>query len=139
MRKSIFLFSLFSFSTTVLGQAIEPGEWEFNAITTSPLFPKGQSAVFKRCIKKEDADNPEAWMAKQNEKSDCKLTPGERTADSMRWTMFCAKTNMTGTGIARRTGPGQVESDMQMTTEFQGYRVQLNTRTTGRRLGPCAG
>ena len=36
----------------------------------------------------------------------------------------------------RLTGPGTVESDLQMTTEIQGYRIQTNTRTTGKRLGP---
>ena len=139
MRSLILFVSLMCAAIRVFAQAIEPGEWEFNAVTTSPLFPKGQSTVFKRCIKKEDADNPEAWMARQNEKSDCKLTPGERTAASMRWTMFCDKTNMRGAGIARLTGPGAVESEMQMSTEFQGYRVEMNTRTTGRRVGACSG
>ena len=43
--------------------------------------------VFKRCVTQEDAQSPERWMARQSEKGDCKLTPGERTGDSMRWEM----------------------------------------------------
>lgn len=120
-----------------LAQSIEPGEWEFHSSTSSPLFPKAQSAIFKRCVRKEDADHPERWMARHNEKGECKLTPGERTADSMKWEMSCPKTNMRGSGIARITAPGSVESEMRMHGEFQGHRFEMNTRTSGRRLGPC--
>jgi hypothetical protein len=87
--------------------------------------------------RKEDAENPERWMARQSEAGPCQLKPLERTADSMKWEVSCPKTNSHGSGVARLTGPGTVESDLQMTTEIQGYRVQTNTRTTGKRLGPC--
>jgi hypothetical protein len=49
----------------------------------------------------------------------------------------CPKTNLRGNGVARLTGPGEVQSELRMTGEFQGYRVEMNTRTSGRRLGPC--
>ena len=123
--------------TAAFSQALEPGEWEFNAVTSSPLISGGQSSVFKRCIRKEDAENPERWMARQSEAGPCKLKPLERTAESMKWEVSCPKSNSRGSGVARLTGPGAVESDLQMTTEIQGYRIQTNTRTTGRRLGPC--
>jgi hypothetical protein len=135
--KTVMLIFLVSASTPGWGQGLEPGQWEFNAVTSSPLFPGGQSTVFKRCIRKEDADNPERWMARQSASGDCQLTPGEKTCNSMKWEVACPKTNMRGSGIARLTTPGAVESELRMTTEFQGYRVQTNTRTTGRRLGPC--
>ena len=118
-------------------QGVEPGEWEFNAVTSSPLISGGQSTVFKRCIRKEDAENPERWMARQSEAGPCQLKPLERTTDSMKWAVSCPKTNSHGSGVARLTGPGSVESDLQMTTEIQGYRIQTRTRTTGKRLGPC--
>jgi uncharacterized protein DUF3617 len=137
MLKPILVLSLVCVSNATFGQSLEPGEWEFNAVTSSPLFPGGQSTVFRRCITKEQADNPEGWMVRQNETADCKLTPGEKTPSSMKWEVFCPKANMRGTGIARLTSPGTVESELRMTSEFQGYRVQMNTRTTGRRLGPC--
>jgi hypothetical protein len=124
-------------SAPVLGQGLEPGEWEFNAVTTSPLVTGAQNNVFKRCIRKEDAENPERWMAQQSATGPCQLKPLERTADSMKWEVSCPKTNSRGNGVARLTGPGSVESDLQMTTEIQGYRIQTNTRTTGKRLGPC--
>ena len=120
-------------------QSLEPGEWEFNAvtITTSPVLPGEKTSVFRRCIKQEDVDDPERWMARQSETGPCQLTPGEKTDRSMKWEVSCPKTNMRGAGIARLTAPGTVESELRMTSEFQGYRVEMNTRTTGRRLGPC--
>jgi hypothetical protein len=137
MLKRILIFSSVLIPAPLLAQGLEPGEWEFNAVTTSPLFPAGQSTVFRRCIRKEDADNPERWMARQSETGPCQLTPGEKTDRSMKWEVSCPKTNMRGAGIARLTAPGTVESELRMTSEFQGYRVEMNTRTTGRRLGPC--
>jgi hypothetical protein len=136
MPRFFFLLVLLA-APPVLAQSIEPGEWEFNAVTTSPLFPSGQSMVFKRCVTPEDAASPERWMAKQNEKGHCQLTPGAKTPTSMRWQMSCPRTNTRGSGVARLTGPGTVESDVSTTTEFQGHRIQMNTRATGRRLGPC--
>jgi len=137
MLKLLPAMLLFMVCGPAFSQGLEPGEWEFNAVTSSPLFSGGQSTVFKRCIRKEDADNPERWMARQNETGPCQLTPGEKTPNSMKWEVSCPKTNTRGNGVARLTGPGTVESELQMTSEFQGYRVQMNTRTTGRRLGPC--
>lgn len=137
MLKRFIPVLLLAVSCPAVAQSLEPGEWEFNAVTSSPLFPGGQSMVFKRCIKKEDAENPERWMARHNQTAECKLTPGEKTADSMKWEMSCPRTNMHGSGIARITGPGTLESELRMTSEFQGHRIQMNTRTTGRRLGPC--
>ena len=136
MSRYVLAFVLLA-SRTLAAQGLEPGEWEFNAATTSPLVTGTQYSVFKRCIRKEDADNPEGWMARQSEAGPCQLKPLERTADSMKWEVSCPKTNSRGNGVARLTGPGTVESELQMTTEIQGYRVQTNTRTTGKRLGPC--
>ena len=137
MLKRILILSSLACSTTLLAQGLEPGEWEFNAVTSSPLLPGGQTRVFKRCIKAEDAENPERWMARQSETGPCQITPGEKTETSMKWAVSCPKTNLRGNGVARLTGPGAVESELKMTGEFQGYRVETNTRTSGRRLGPC--
>ena len=118
-------------------QGLEPGEWEFNAVTSSPLLPGGQTSVFRRCIRKEDAENPERWMARQSQTGPCQLTPGEKTEDSMQWDVSCPKTNMRGHGVARLTGRGTVVSDLWMTGDIQGYRVETYTKTSGRRVGPC--
>jgi len=119
------------------GAALQPGEWEIHSVTTSPLFPGGQSAVFKHCVTPEDAAHPERWMARQSEKGPCVITPVQRTEDAMTWEVSCPRTNMKGNGAARLTAPGRVESEMQMAAEVQGYRFQMNTRASARRIGPC--
>ena len=137
MTKQSFLFLLAFTCGAAFAQSLEPGEWEFNAVTTSPMLPGEQTSVFKRCIKQEDADHPERWMARQSQTGPCQLTPGEKTEDSMLWTVSCPKTNMRGHGVARLTGRGTVVSDLWMTGEIQGYRVETYTKTSGKRVGPC--
>jgi uncharacterized protein DUF3617 len=137
MLKRILIILSLACPSQLLAQGLEPGEWEFNAVTSSPLLPGRQTRVFRRCIKQEDAENPERWMARQNETGPCQLTPGEKSEDSMLWTVSCPKNNMRGHGVARLTGRGTVVSDLWMTGEFQGYRVETYTKTSGRRLGPC--
>src|SRR3989304_6370472 len=105
MHKRFVTALLWAACAPALGASLQPGEWEINSTTTSPLFATAQSSVFKYCVTKQDADNPEAWMARQSEKGECKLTPGERTADSMKWKMSCPRTNLHGSGGARPTGP----------------------------------
>src|ERR1041384_6782116 len=85
--------------TASFSQGLEPGEWEFNAATTSPLVTGTQYSVFKRCIRKEDAENPERWMARQSEAGPCQLKPLGRTADSMKWEVSSPKTNLRGKGV----------------------------------------
>src|ERR1700741_590680 len=114
---------------------IEPGEWEFTFLSTSGLSPKPQSATFKRCIKKEEAANPDRWMSQPDPQGDCKLTPGKQTADTYTWSMECPKANMRGTGSARMSRAA-MEGETHMTGEVQGKKFELRTKVTGRRLGP---
>lgn len=136
MRKTLFALALLWPTVPLFAQGLEAGEWEFDSTSSSALFPKPQTASFKHCIKKEDAENPERWMGKQNEKSDCKFTPGKRTGESMSWEMHCPKSNMRGSGTAKFDG-GTVESEMRMNGDLQGRRFEISTRMTGKRLGPC--
>lgn len=117
---------------------LEPGEWEFTSISTSRLFPGPQTASFKRCIRKEEAANPDKWMSQPDPQGDCKLTPMAKTADSYTWAMECPKANMRGTGSARMSG-ATMEGETLMNGEVQGRKFELRTKVTGRRLGPCKG
>ena len=115
---------------------LEPGEWEFTSTSTSRLFPGPQTASFRRCIKKEEAANPDRWMSQPDPQGDCKLTPGAKTADTYTWSMECPKANMRGTGSARMSR-ASMEGETHMTGEVQGKKFELRTKVTGRRLGPC--
>ena len=117
---------------------IEPGEWEFVSTSTSRLFPGPQTATFKRCIKKEEAANPDQWMGKPDQQGDCKLTPVAKTSDSYSWMMECPQAKMRGTGSARMSR-ATMEGETHMTGEVQGRKFELRTKVSGRRLGPCKG
>src|SRR3954464_15959390 len=82
----------------VFSQSLEPGEWEFNAVTNSPLLPGGQTSVFRRCSVNEDADNPERWMARQSQTGPCQLPPGEKCEVPMQWDVSCPKPRRVGHG-----------------------------------------
>jgi uncharacterized protein DUF3617 len=125
-------------SAPCLAAELEPGEWEFTSTSTSRLFPGPQTASFKRCIKKEEAANPDQWMGKPDPSGECKLTPGQKTADTYAWEMECPKAKMRGSGIARMSGR-TMEGETSMTGEVQGQKFELKTKVTGRRLGPCKG
>jgi len=117
---------------------VDPGEWEFTATSTSRLFPGPQTTSFKRCIKKDDAANPDRWMAQQTQQGDCKVTPGAKTADTYTWVMVCAKPSMRGTGSAR-LNRASIEGETHMTGEVHGQKFELRTKVSGKRLGPCKG
>jgi hypothetical protein len=114
---------------------IEPGEWEFTSVSTSALLPGPQNATFRRCIRKEDAANPDRFMADPGQQ-DCKLTPGAKTATSYSWQLECPKANLRGTGSARLAG-GTMEGETVMSGEVQGKKFEVRTKVTGKRLGPC--
>src|SRR5574340_1107410 len=137
MHKRFMTAVLLAACAPALAASLQPGEWEVNSTTTSPLFASAQNSVFKYCVTKEDAQDPEAWMARQREKGECKLTPGKRDAESMTWEMSCPRTNLTGSGAARLTGPATAEGQINLTGNFQGHAVQMSTRMHARRLGPC--
>ena len=117
---------------------IEAGEWEFTSVSTSRLFPGPQNASFRRCIPKEEAANPDRWMANPGPQSDCKITPGAKTRDSYNWQMDCPAAKMRGTGTARMTA-STMDGETVMNGEVQGQKFELRTKVTGKRLGPCKG
>lgn len=123
---------------TASAAEIEPGEWEFTSITTSRLLPGPQNVTFRRCIRKEEAANPDRWMSDPGGQGECKLTPGPKTHDSYRWTMECPKVNLRGTGSARMAR-ATMEGETIMNGEAQGQKFELRTKVTGKRLGPCKG
>ena len=120
-----------------MGQ-IEAGEWEFTSVSTSRLFPGPQNASFRRCIPKEEAANPDRWMSNPGPQSDCKITPGAKTANTYSWQMECPAAKMRGTGTARMTA-STMDGETVMNGEVQGQKFELRTKVTGKRLGPCKG
>jgi hypothetical protein len=117
-------------------QGMQPGEWELTTTITSPMMPQPQTATVKHCIQKEDVADPSRWMGGKPPGSDCSLTPLERDASSATWEMACPSSGFKGRGRARFAA-GMLDSEMQMSGMQEGKKFELQTRTRGRRLGPC--
>ena len=117
---------------------IEAGEWEFTSVSTSRLFPGPQNASFRRCIPKEEAANPDRWMSNPGPQSDCKITPGAKTANTYSWQMECPAAKMRGNGTARMTA-STMDGETVMNGEVQGQKFELRTKVSGKRVGPCKG
>ena len=136
MNRLIYVIAAAGVAWPVLAAEIEPGEWEFISVSTSALFPGPHNLTFRRCIRKEEASNPDRWMSDPGQQGDCKLIPGAKTQDSYSWRMECPKANMRGTGTARMTR-ATMEGETIMNGEVQGKKFEVRTKVTGKRLGPC--
>jgi len=117
-------------------QGMEPGEWELTTTISSPMMPQPQTATVRHCINAEDIAEPSRWMGGQPPGSDCKLTPLERDAKGASWEMACPASGFQGRGRARFTA-GMMDSEMQMSGMQDGKKFEMQTKTRGRRLGPC--
>ena len=134
--RTLILAALALAPATALAQQVEPGEWEFVSISTSALFPGPQTAKFRRCIRKEEAADPDRWMGQPGQQGNCKVTPGAKSANSYTWKMECPSANMRGTGVARLTRT-TMEGETQMSGEVQGKKFELRTEVTCKRIGTC--
>lgn len=133
--KAVVFAVLTAFTLPAAAQAMEPGEWQFTSTMTSPTLPAPQSATVTQCVSKADAEDPARFSAGE-QASDCKVTPGNRTPGSFSWTISCPQQGMRGAGKAR-FGRDTIESEVQMTMEMQGQKMEMLSKTSGRRLGPC--
>jgi Protein of unknown function (DUF3617) len=117
-------------------QGMEPGEWELTTTISSPMMPQPQTATVRHCIKAEDLAEPSRWMGGSPPGSDCTLTPLERDASGASWEMACPSSGFKGRGRARFAA-GMMDSEMQMRGMQNGKKFEMQTKTRGRRLGPC--
>ena len=124
---------LLAAATPALAQVMEPGEWEFQIVITAPGMPKPQPMSYRHCVTAEQAKDPLRWGGNPSQPTDCQITTLKKGPDAVSWQMVCPSTGMKGTGSAR-FGRGSMQSETQV---GGGSSVELRTKTTGRRLGPC--
>jgi hypothetical protein len=137
MRLLVFtLLAAASGAAAAQQQGMEPGEWELTTTISSPMMPKPQTATVRHCIKAEDLAEPSRWMGGSPPGSDCTLTPLERDARGASWEMACPSSGLKGRGRARFAA-GLMDSEMQMSGMQEGKKFEMQTKTRGRRLGPC--
>ena len=134
MRNALFIV-LSALSLPAAAQTMEPGQWQFTSTITSSLLPQPQVSTSTQCVSKEDASDPTRFTGK-DQAANCKVTPGTRSSDSYSWTVSCPDQNMRGAGRATFSR-GAIDSEMQMTVEMGGQKMEMQTRTAGRLQGPC--
>jgi len=138
MMRSLF-FTLLATASSAAGaqqQGMEPGEWELTTTISSPMMPQPQTATVRHCVKAEDIAEPSRWMGGKPPGSDCTLTPLERDGKGASWEMACPASGFQGRGRARFAA-GMMDSEMQMSGMQDGKKFEMQTKTRGRRLGPC--
>ena len=133
MRK-LLLACLGVVSGAALAQSLEPGLWEFSSTTVMPGKGKSATTNTRRCIRKEEAADPQKWWGSQG--SDCKVTPGRKGGGSYSWEISCPKSSIQGEGVAK-FGRGTMESTQTIMRERQGKSAETTMKMTGKRIGPC--
>jgi hypothetical protein len=136
MMRKLLALALAAACAPALAEQMEPGEWQFDSIMTSPMIPKPQVSTSTRCVKPEEAADPDKMMAKPQEQGDCKITPSKPSADTYAWEMSCPKSGMKGSGIARY-GRDTLEGEVKMSGEAYGRKIDMTTKISAKRLGPC--
>lgn len=133
--KKILLIAAFVPFAAAAQTTMQPGEWEFTSTMTGAMFPKPQSATVKQCVSKEDAADPTRF-ASQDKSQGCTVKPGAKTADSYQWEIACPAQGLTGSGTVRHT-PTTMNAEMKMVMTMQGGKSEMNSKVSGRFLGPC--
>jgi hypothetical protein len=134
--KRLALVALLAVALPAGAQNMDPGEWELSSTMTSPALPKPQSATVTHCLSKEDAENPSRFVSGPSTHN-CTLKPGARAPDSFEWAISCPDQHMTGTGKLRYSRRS-LDADLRMVVETQpGQKIDMQTRVSGRLLGPC--
>lgn len=116
----------------VFALAMDPGEWQFTTVMSAPNMPKPQTMTHTRCITKEQAGDPARYMNDAKKQSDCKVTSSKKSSDTYAWEMSCPSSGMQGTGTVKQTAT-TMEANMTM----KGQKMQMQSQTTGKRLGAC--
>jgi hypothetical protein len=135
MLKTLLAFVLTGVSGFAWCQEMEPGEWQFDATVSSPMFPQPQTTTFTRCVKPGESSDPAQVMGKP-QASDCAVTSQNATGDGYTWEMACPASNMRGRGTVHYR-KGAFEGEMEFSGEMQGTKLEMHNKMTGRRLGPC--
>src|SRR5258706_8320424 len=135
MRTGLLVFLVLA-PLSAIAQTMEPGQWEITSPMTSPALPKPQVVTRTECISKEDAEDPTRFSGREQTQG-CKVTPVVRSAESYSWTVSCPQQGMNGAGRVL-FGRGTIEGELRMTLEMQGQKIDMLSRTAGRRVGSCA-
>jgi hypothetical protein len=136
--KKLLLACLGAASGAALAQGLEPGQWEFTSsmIVAGAAKANPMTMNIRRCIRKEEADDPQKWWGKQASQTDCKVTPGKKGGGVYTWEVVCPKQGTRGSGVAK-VGRGTMESTQTIVSERQGKKAEMTMKMSGKRVGAC--
>jgi hypothetical protein len=123
-------------SAPAFAQKVDPGEWEITSTVSGAMFPKPETRTETHCMKKGEVDGPNRWLGQIG--ADCTVTPTKQGADHYSWTVACPKSAVRGSGNMRWTRT-TMDIDMDLASEKEGKKVQMRSKVSGRRIGPCKG
>lgn len=119
----------------VAAQGMEPGEWQISTTMSTPMMQGAQTMTSTQCITPEQARDPGSAMGGDRQ-GDCKMVSSEHSGDAYTWEMRCEQSGMSGKG-SMRFGPGTMESEMRMSGTMGGAKMEMLSKMSGKRLGPC--
>ena len=135
MTRILVLTALFV-TAPALAQKVDPGEWQITSVVSGPMFPKPETRSETHCMKKGEVDDPNRWLGQTG--ADCTVTPTTQGADHYSWTVVCPKNGVRGSGKMRWTRT-TMDIEMDLASEIQGKKVEMRSKVSGRRIGPCKG
>lgn len=132
---------------------IEPGLWEATSEVVDVRAPNlppqvremmmaQREATVRNCITPEQAQRPDANFLAAQQDSNCSYQDFAMRGGKLTGAMVCTGGELPGEMRARMEGEYGSESyDMRMTMQTsgmpEGADMTIETRTTGRRIGPC--
>ena len=112
------------------GPDFQEGEWEITVAVEMPGMPmKMPPSTYTQCMKK---DNP----VPQNDQpgQQCEMKDIKTKGNTVTWTILCDSPG------GKMTGEGKVtyeKQSMSGTMTMQGQGMQMISKFSGRRIGPC--
>lgn len=112
------------------GVNMNPGMWEWTATMEIPGMPMQMPpSSYSACITAADIVPKDNKMGQ-----DCETVDLQTDGDTVSWSMTCTTTQGVTTSKGQITYNGDSASgESQVNTQG----MQMTTKTTGRRLGPC--
>jgi len=114
--------------------AFQEGEWQITTQTEIPGMPFTPPAVtMRQCLTLKDRI-PQGKDAT----GECKVVDQSSSGNTMRWTMRCGDANGTTEAKGEVAYSGKTMKGVShITSSSRGETMQMTSRMTGRRIGPC--
>ena len=124
------LLILFAVTACSSGPSMEDGLWEMTSTMEMEGMPNGMPPMtYRLCLTK---DNMVPTQQRRNQ--DCEKIEQDISGDTVTWRMRCT----TNGAVSDMNGSSTYSGDtMKGTMQMTSGSMQMTSRITGKRLGPC--